>query len=422
MTIGISASKMPSLTVEDLLAFLETRQAENSGFVEYKETFSALPNKPPDDATSKEVLRAPFYREFLKDVSALANKNGGLLVIGAEEPSEDLEPKDQLVGWDKAAWGALRFPTAEALVKTLQEICAQSLDPRIPDLRFALVTLPTDRFALVVRTSESPSKPHMVNHRGEIFFYIRHQESVRVMTAEEIRSAVLDTATAEGQARAYCLTQERRVTKRHEGSSGPLLLMQAIPLARVATRWDPLSEGFAHVVRGHDRERRLRGGLGYETWSSSVVPTPILEGVLGRDGREDPAWESEIHRTGYIHVWNSYYWEARKLTPNRVAIIPERHAVHLRAFASLLEESWTVAKEDPLVLLRCAMYRAGGTVIYLGNDPWEKFHGPCNRDDLPFEEIVRQPGTPVSLLIEGWIRQLYHGFELHAPAPAPVPV
>ena len=36
--------------------------------------------------------------EFLKDVTGFANANGGLLVIGVEEPADDLSVDAQLVG------------------------------------------------------------------------------------------------------------------------------------------------------------------------------------------------------------------------------------------------------------------------------------------------------------------------------------
>ena len=231
------------------------------------------------------------------------------------------------------------------------------------------------------------------------------------MTTDEVRSSVLDSATAEGRAREYSNAQEQRVLARHSQgeSEPPLMLLQAIPLARPSTRWNLETPEFYEVVRGRARARRQDF---IETWSSDVSPTPTLEGLLGREVRDEPKWESEIHRNGYLHVWTSNYWHARTTEPLRYGISPNNESARIEAFASLLEECWRVANEDLPYLLRYTAFRMLGTVLHLAEGTWEKWSEPCNRSELRFDEVVRQPGVAPSELVTMWIDQLHHAFHV----------
>jgi hypothetical protein len=65
------------------------------------------------------------YREFLKDVTGFANANGGQIIIGAEEPLENLSIENQLVGVQQG----------DKLAMSLERVASSSIDPRIAGLQ-----------------------------------------------------------------------------------------------------------------------------------------------------------------------------------------------------------------------------------------------------------------------------------------------
>ena len=53
------------------------------------------------------------------------------------------------------------------------------------------------------------------------------------------------------------------------------------------------------AVRGTERLQRLGSNSDYAL-GSSVVPTPTIRGIWGRDSRQAPNWSTEVHGNGYV--------------------------------------------------------------------------------------------------------------------------
>jgi len=91
------------------------------------------------------------HRDFLKDVTAMANAYGGYLVIGVEE--------------DGAGTGipsAVRHvPEAASECKRLSNVALSSVDPRVSGLDMRDVTT-SKGDVIVVRIPRSGNAPHMV--------------------------------------------------------------------------------------------------------------------------------------------------------------------------------------------------------------------------------------------------------------------
>src|SRR5687767_438190 len=105
------------LTEETLRAFLALRIPEGL-YLDYKQ---ALPGGSEKDAK----------REFLKDVTALANAAGGQLFIGIKEPKNGVPVETQVVGVDDG----------ESLAQDLERLASTSIDPRVPGLRIVRIAL-----------------------------------------------------------------------------------------------------------------------------------------------------------------------------------------------------------------------------------------------------------------------------------------
>src|ERR1700674_695987 len=270
----LTTPQVLGLTEDTLRKFLSLGIPEGL-YLDYKES---LPKPWEKDAK----------REFLKDITAFANAAGGHLLLGVKEPAAGLSVDSQLVGMDGG----------DAVAQDVERLTSSAVDPRSPRLRIVPVTLPNGKACIVVHIPPSLRRPHLVNHAGHRSFYVRHSESSFPMTTHEVREAVLTSSSAEARARTY--VDHRLLEVREElGDRQPAFFLQAMPLISPESPWDVLSTPFENVLRGDKRRGKY---LNYTDLSTNFLPRPTIDGLLGHNQPESPAWETEAHRTGYVSV------------------------------------------------------------------------------------------------------------------------
>ena len=134
----------------DIEAFLRQEVAENLT-LDYKREL--------DNSTGERA-------EMCKDVSALANSQGGMIVYGIEE-NQDRTPR-------LPAFGTPRTFGRQNVEEWAAQVLQSGVQPRM-DFEVEAFPLPNDpdRCVLVVRTQAGPSAPHMVTFNGNNRYYGR---------------------------------------------------------------------------------------------------------------------------------------------------------------------------------------------------------------------------------------------------------
>ncbi len=135
----------------DVVSFLEEQVGENLT-LDYKRELSGDPRS-----------RA----ELCRDVSALANSQGGTIIYGVDEESPDRTPV-------LPPHGTPRRVSNQPVEEWAAQVIRDGVQPRV-DLELEAFDLPNDpdRCVLVVRTTASPLAPHMVTLRGDNRYYGR---------------------------------------------------------------------------------------------------------------------------------------------------------------------------------------------------------------------------------------------------------
>ncbi len=118
MTLYFSQKEIAQLTGRKLSEFLELKLPEGPT-LDYKQTMP-LRETPRGE-------RRRIKKEFLKDITSFANAQGGEIVIGVREPSQDMDIMEQVTG----------LRDAEGLARDLERLASTSVDPRIPALQIA---------------------------------------------------------------------------------------------------------------------------------------------------------------------------------------------------------------------------------------------------------------------------------------------
>lgn len=161
-------------------------------------------------------------REFLKDVSAMANTEGGDLVFGAVE-------QDGLL----IDIPGVEVSDPDAEQNRLEQMAVgDGVEPRIPGLQFARIEITKGRFVFVVRVPQSWIGPHRVSFQGGAHFYGRGATTTFAMNVQQLRDAFTAAGTRAQRMREFRQDRVRSIL----GSRTPVRLTQtdvAAPLAIV---------------------------------------------------------------------------------------------------------------------------------------------------------------------------------------------
>ena len=162
-------------------------------------------------------------REFLKDVSALTNSQGGHLILGMEETA----------GVATAVVG-LGATDADAELLRLEQIARGGLEPRISGLRMKAVPLAAGGHVILLRVPRSWNPPHRVIATNSNRFFMRHSTGVYEPDVEELRTLFTESTSALDQARRF--RTERIYAIQSEIGERPLvnkgrIILHIVPVA-----------------------------------------------------------------------------------------------------------------------------------------------------------------------------------------------
>ncbi|MFA7654335.1 MAG: ATP-binding protein [Candidatus Magasanikbacteria bacterium] len=167
-------------------------------------------------------------KEISKDISAMANADGGYLIIGIKEASSCA---DSITGTSKDIG---RQPV-EAWI---ENILITNIRPRIsikPQV-IALTSI-SDRVVVVIYIPKSPRRPHMVVADGRNAYYIRHNFQAAYADEHEVRSMFLESKSMGDEMKSFLGARHLNdpldggfaITPLSEELSKSLILLRELP-------------------------------------------------------------------------------------------------------------------------------------------------------------------------------------------------
>ena len=168
--------ELADVVESDLKQLIDLRRPEDTQ-LDYK-------LKLPDNSPRSKV-------NFLKDIVALANTAGGVVLYGVEERN----------GVPEALPG-LQVDSDEEKLR-LANIIRDGTNPRIDGVRFYAIGLSNSNTILAVEVPRSWKGPHAVNYEGHWRFYGRHSNGNYPMDVEQVRSAILGSNQLAEQIRNF---------------------------------------------------------------------------------------------------------------------------------------------------------------------------------------------------------------------------
>ena len=206
------ATNLDSVTVELLRSVCVERWPESTT-LEFKKD-------PPGQADRDK-------HELLKDVSALANTDGGDIVFGLEEfegTALSLAP--------------IRSEPVDYLERRIGQVLDAGLDPRVLGLRTLRIEV-DGGYVLVLRVPASYMGPHGIKVNTSRRFVMRNGTTTSDFTFDQLRIAFDRTASLAEQARSFITRRTEALEARKSPKPlihGPIRALHFLPIAGLAGR------------------------------------------------------------------------------------------------------------------------------------------------------------------------------------------
>ncbi|MGC6400316.1 helix-turn-helix domain-containing protein [Sphingomonas sp. FW199] len=228
-------------------------------------------------------------KEFLADVTALANAQGGDLIYGIEE-------RDGVA----AGLPGLKLDNLDEEQLRLENIIRDGAAPRLIGVRMHWVTLASGASALVIRIPASLASPHRVIFKNSGRFYGRNSRQKYEMDVHELRHAFTEADQLSTRFRAlhhHAIEMARGVDMPFFMGFNPRAIVSVTPLAYFREAMDlPVTHDdsiqpvrLARSYRACDAIDTIEGVLMHDPGDPA---TGIVDSfsLTHRAGRADHAW------------------------------------------------------------------------------------------------------------------------------------
>ena len=250
----LRAIPINQITADDLQRLVDDGVIE-SRQLDYKEH---LPGDSNDDK-----------KEFLADVSALANTLGGDILYGIceqrDEQGRATGIPEEVIGLEIDNWDAKRL--------RLENILRDGLAPRVLGTEMDCINLPSGRVVVLIRVPRSVQAPHMVIFRNWSRFFARNSGGKYQMEVSEIRQAFLQSAE----------WMERAENFRHER-------VEMVTSSFAPIRVEEGAKTFLHIVP-----------LGLQSWSLDFSDQIVRRVIRDLDPLACAHYNYRLNFDGQLH-------------------------------------------------------------------------------------------------------------------------
>ena len=163
--------------------------------------------------------------EIIKDIVALANADGGNIILGIAEGSLNKPATIQDIGCDLSQFDKLQL--------SLQQSMLAKVRPRLYGIRYTPIPIEEGKLIAVVFVPKSFNKPHAVNDGNKDEFFIRHSNGVVHMSVDDLRMQVLSSYSLTDRVREFINNRISRILSNDivDGiSNRAILVVHIVPL------------------------------------------------------------------------------------------------------------------------------------------------------------------------------------------------
>jgi hypothetical protein len=239
-------------------------------------------------------------KEFLKDVSAMANATGGDVIYGVVE---DIDENGNTVATEIQG---IAGENSDDVVLRFDSLIRDCIKPRLLGIRIQPVLLNNTHSVFIVRVPRSWNAPHVVDRKGHWRFYYRDSAGTHPMDVTELRNAVTfaDTLTKR--------LEEFRLQRLATIAADPLLESSA----KIVLHFQPLSSIQPEAPLEMSRLKIDARKLVLIPSDTTLSETRLnFEGILAYNPHNPDGGYIQLFRNGSIEAV-----DAHQLKGNRIPI------------------------------------------------------------------------------------------------------
>jgi len=324
------------LDEDDLRDLVEVRKVREYIQLEYKDK---LPSHGHTDTV-----------EFLADVTAMANAQGGYILIGVEED------KGQPDGTPKSLIG---IGDGDAEANWIQSVCLSSIDEKIPGLQVRDIPIANGLSCVVISIPNSVRKPHMVVHEKHRSFRMRHVREKSLMGMQEVRNMIL-SMNAYRASLAEFIAERKRALK-EIAKEEPALLLMVTPIYVDSDKFDPLRD---------DVRNTLAKAPGFiddgATGVVSVPPQPRIFGIevgYHYTSEGQPQNHFRLFRNGHLE-YSARLRHTKKSSDEPLKIYSHQIATNMVRFLELGAQLMSVGEISEPILITLHIENCNPSLLY----------------------------------------------------------
>ena len=247
-------------------------------------------------------------KEFLADVSALANGGGGDLVLGIEEDE----------GTATAVTGLESFDPDKDTLR-IESIVRDGIAPRIVGLRVRRVALSSGRSVVVVRVPNSLNRPHMVVFKQWSRFYSRNSAGKYQLDVHELRSAFVGSENVTERIRQFRIERIDAILQGNTPEPMPGRSYTCVHMIPILA-FDPSFSFDITRVRKHGESLPP---IGEQGWSPRVNFDGLLFSTQTGTGESDTY--VQLFRNGVVEAVECHLLAQSSMDHGSAKIIPREY-------------------------------------------------------------------------------------------------
>lgn len=361
--MSLSNLDIRKINLADIQGLIDNEERENQ-YIEYKEI---LPN-----------FKTPAQKlEFLRDISAFANAEGGDIVFGVEEKRDN----DNLPTAIPVAMPGLQNINSDAVQRQIEGIVSSGLQPSLRGLQFEWLPKPDGNQILILRTPRSWIRPHAVPMNAGFRVSMRTASGKLSLPFKEIADMIIGSSKMIDRVRKF--REERIYFLKHGDLSlkvpPPVVILQMIP----AESFERGNRFGAQLLREMSRDNSSLplGSRGFLKWRYN------FDGVLDLDGNDETKLiaYAQYFRNGIIESANNnlFFKRESELFFNSCEI----ETFIINAFKQYLDLQRNLGIGLPIYLI-VSLIHVQGTLITWNTSRHGQNPEPIDREDLILPELI----------------------------------
>jgi hypothetical protein len=327
-----------------------------------------------------EYKRDPYGRadadvkEFLKDVTAMANTRGGHIIVGLEEADGVAKGLSPIKALDR-----------DIEIQRLDSLVRDGIEPRIVGVQIRAIDVSSGGFVLILRIPRSWNPPHRVIARGSNRFFIRNSSGVHEASIDELRSLFTLSSTAVDRARAFHTERVARIIT-NEGpvslaGGGGKIIIHLVPLATFSA---PSVVDLRSASKASGSFRPIS--------ADGMTPKFNFDGFINIRGGVPCYGYTQVFRNGVIEATKASILRER----DGLLLLPTSsfEAYTLGALHRYLNGMKLLGLQPPIVAM-ITLEGIHGAVLGTSQDTWDDRPDPITRSTLELPDIlIENFGTP----------------------------